>query len=67
MKRVSEYGITHQRETLASVSFEVLASADYASKETDLSRSTIGRAGDVTNCPCFGTGWYENSPSWGLI
>ena len=34
-KGVIEYGITYQRGTLASVSLEVFADANYASKATD--------------------------------
>ena len=39
----SEYGITYQRRSLASVSLEVFTDADYASKETDR-RSVSGGA-----------------------
>ena len=44
----SEYGITFQRETLSSISLEVFADADYASKATDkrsISGGVIMRGG----------------------
>ena len=41
--KISEYGITFQRGTLCSISLEVFADADYASKATDR-RSVPGGA-----------------------
>ena len=43
MNGTSEYGITFQRGTLASISLEVFADPDYASKATDR-RSVLGGA-----------------------
>ena len=41
----SEYGITFQRETLPSISLEVFADADYASKATDRRSVSCGLVG----------------------
>ena len=43
INRTSEYPITFQRGTLSSISLEVFADADYASKATDR-RSVSGRS-----------------------
>ena len=48
IKETSEYGITYQRETSASISSEVFTDADHASKATDR-RSVSGGA-----TPCGG-------------
>ena len=53
----SEYGITFQRETLSSISLEVFADADYASKASD--RRSV--SGGVIVCGGPSICWFSRT------
>ena len=53
----SDYGVTFQRETLSSVSLEVFAGANYASKATD--RRLVSRG--VIMCGGASVSWFSRT------